>query len=91
MLEKEDIPLINNLELNLWVNGELRQSTNTEDLLFKPDETLTELSGLMNFSPGDLLLTGTTGGVALRLSPEVCRAIIEPCCFRGREDAAYVG
>lgn len=78
LLEKEDIPLINNLELNLWVNGELRQSTNTEDLIFKPDETLTELSGLMNFSPGDLLLTGTTGGVALQLSPEVTEKLLNP-------------
>ncbi|USK87567.1 fumarylacetoacetate hydrolase family protein [Peribacillus asahii] len=78
LLEKEDIPLINNLELNLWVNGELRQSTNTENLLFKPAETLTELSGLMDFSPGDLLLTGTTGGVALRLSPEVTEKLLNP-------------
>ena len=78
LLEKEDIPLINNLELSLWVNGEVRQSTNTEDLLFKPAETLTELSGLMNFSPGDLLLTGTTGGVALRLSPEILEKLVNP-------------
>ncbi|RHW38346.1 FAA hydrolase family protein [Lysinibacillus yapensis] len=78
LLEKEDIPLINYLELNLWVNDELRQSTNTENLIFKPDETLTELFGLMNFSPGDLLLTGTTGGVALRLSPEVTEKLLNP-------------
>ena len=49
-----------------------------QKILFKPDETLTELSGLMNFSPGDLLLTGTTGGVALRLSPEVTEKLMNP-------------
>ena len=32
----------------------------------------------MNFSPGDLLLTGTTGGVALRLSPEVTAELMNP-------------
>jgi len=78
LLEKEDIPLINDLELKLWVNDELRQSTNTKDIIFKPDETLTELSELMNFSPGDLLLTGTTGGVALRLSAEVITELMNP-------------
>ena len=78
LLDKEDIPAINDLDLKLWVNGELRQSTNTKDLIFKPAETLTELSGLMNLSPGDLLLTGTTGGVALRLSPEVTEQLFNP-------------
>jgi len=78
LLEKEEIPLINNLELKLWVNDELRQSTNTKDIIFKPDETLTELSELMNLSPGDLLLTGTTGGVALQLSGEVVTELMNP-------------
>ena len=59
------------LELNLWVNDEIRQSANTNQLLFKPAETLQELSEIMDLSPGDLVLTGTTGGVALNLSAEV--------------------
>lgn len=71
LLDKEDIPKIHDLELNLWVNEELRQSSNTSLLLFKPAETLTELSEIMDLSKGDLILTGTTGGVALNLSPEV--------------------
>jgi 2-keto-4-pentenoate hydratase/2-oxohepta-3-ene-1,7-dioic acid hydratase in catechol pathway len=70
LLEKEDVPHIFNLDLKLWVNGELRQSSNTKQLLYKPDETLTELSEIMNLSAGDLLLTGTPGGVALHLTPE---------------------
>ncbi|WP_342431224.1 fumarylacetoacetate hydrolase family protein [Neobacillus sp. FSL H8-0543] len=70
LLDKEEVPLIHNLELNLWVNDELRQSANTNQLLFKPYETLTELSEIMDLSKGDLVITGTTGGVALRLTPE---------------------
>ena len=57
--------------MNLWVNDELRQSANSSQLLFKPAETLTELSEIMDLSKGDLIITGTTGGVALSLSPEV--------------------
>ncbi len=70
LLDPEEIPLIHDLELKLWVNDELRQSANTSQLLFKPHETLTELSGIMDLSIGDLVVTGTTGGVALNLSPE---------------------
>ncbi|WML27423.1 fumarylacetoacetate hydrolase family protein [Neobacillus sp. OS1-33] len=71
LLEKEELPLIHDLELNLWVNDELRQSANSNQLLYKPAETLTELSGIMDFSPGDLIVTGTAGGVALSLTPQV--------------------
>ena len=59
---------IDNLDLKLWVNGELRQSANTSQMLYRPAETLTELSGVMDLFPGDLLMTGTPSGVALNLS-----------------------
>lgn len=71
LLDPEETPLIHELELKLWVNDELRQSANTNQLIFKPTETLTELSEIMDLSKGDLLITGTTGGVALNLTPEV--------------------
>ena len=70
ILDQDEYPKIHDLELNLWVNDELRQSANTNQLLFKPEETLTELSGVMDFSPGDILLTGTPGGVAMNLTKE---------------------
>lgn len=78
LLDKEEVPLIHNLELKLWVNDELRQSANTNQLLFKPAETLTELSEIMDLSKGDLVLTGTTGGVALNLSPELSKEMSSP-------------
>ncbi|WP_223588407.1 fumarylacetoacetate hydrolase family protein [Neobacillus bataviensis] len=71
LLEKDELPLIHDLQLNLWVNDELRQSCNSSQLLYKPAETLTELSEVLDLSPGDLIVTGTGGGVALNLSPEV--------------------
>ncbi|ETI68809.1 fumarylacetoacetate hydrolase family protein [Neobacillus vireti] len=71
LLDKEELPFIHDLELNLWVNDELRQSANSSQLLYKPAETLSELSEVMDLSPGDLIVTGTGGGVALNLTREV--------------------
>ena len=63
--------MIHDLDFKLWVNDELRQSANSNQLLYKPAETLTELSEIMDLSPGDLIVTGTAGGVALSLTPQV--------------------
>ena len=78
LLDSDEITGIYDLDLNLWVNDELRQSSNTRQLLFKPEETLTELSELMNLSVGDLILTGTPGGVALHLSQEDLQQLSNP-------------
>jgi 2-keto-4-pentenoate hydratase/2-oxohepta-3-ene-1,7-dioic acid hydratase in catechol pathway len=70
LLDQEEIPFIHDLEIKLWVNDELRQSANTNQLLFKPAETIKELSEIMNLSKGDLIVSGTTGGVAMNLTSE---------------------
>jgi 2-keto-4-pentenoate hydratase/2-oxohepta-3-ene-1,7-dioic acid hydratase in catechol pathway len=46
--------------------------------LYKPEETITELSGMMDFDPGDLVMTGTPGGVALKLSEEQLLQLSNP-------------
>ena len=76
--DKEDVPLIHDLELRLSVNGEVRQQANTNQMLFKPAETLTELSEIMDLSPGDLVLTGTAGGVAMQLGGDVMEKMLNP-------------
>ncbi|MDN7247169.1 fumarylacetoacetate hydrolase family protein [Planococcus shenhongbingii] len=78
LLDQEEIAQIHDLELNLWVNDELRQSANTNQLLFKPTETLAELADIMDLSVGDLVITGTTGGVALNVPSEVINEILNP-------------
>ncbi|QQE77586.1 fumarylacetoacetate hydrolase family protein [Alicyclobacillus sp. SO9] len=67
---KDEASLIHDLDLNLSVNGEVRQSANTNQLLFKPEESLSELSEIVDLFPGDLVLTGTPGGVALKMDRE---------------------
>lgn len=54
-----------NLGLRSWVNGEVRQDSNTSDLIFSVDHIVWELSQYMTLEPGDLILTGTPEGVAL--------------------------
>ncbi|OUS26885.1 fumarylacetoacetate hydrolase [Gammaproteobacteria bacterium 45_16_T64] len=74
LLSKEELSYLDDLELTLTVNDELRQQDNTRNLVFKPDETLTELSQVSDMRVGDLVLTGTPAGCALRIpSPLVTK------------------
>lgn len=77
VLEPEDFSLIDNLVLRLSVNGEIRQHDSTANLVFKPAETISELSTFANIAPGDVLLTGTPNGCALRVPPPMLRRILQ--------------
>jgi len=78
LLEPDEASLVYELELRLWVNDEIRQSASTAQLIFGPEETLTELSSVANWDTGDVLLTGTPGGVALNLTAEVWSVLANP-------------
>jgi len=66
VFEPADMAKIAQLELSLSVNGVRRQHARLDDMIFRPAETLTELSEVMDLDTGDLILTGTPGGVALQ-------------------------
>lgn len=53
------------LALTLLVNGEVRQSGRTSSMAYGVGELLAYVSSLMTLEPGDLVLTGTPGGVAV--------------------------
>ncbi|MGE7665034.1 fumarylacetoacetate hydrolase family protein [Ureibacillus composti] len=57
------------LSMVLKVNGEVRQSTNTDDFVFNVPKLVSFLSGLMTLEPGDVVLTGTPGGVGVAMNP----------------------
>ncbi|MDQ0338362.1 2-keto-4-pentenoate hydratase/2-oxohepta-3-ene-1,7-dioic acid hydratase in catechol pathway [Caldalkalibacillus uzonensis] len=78
LFDQDEAHYIHNLELTLSVNGQVRQTSNTAFMLYKPEETLTHLSQIMNLYPGDLLLTGTPGGVALKLTSEELETLWNP-------------
>jgi 2-keto-4-pentenoate hydratase/2-oxohepta-3-ene-1,7-dioic acid hydratase in catechol pathway len=51
------------LGLKLWVNGELKQDSNTSDMIFNLAEQIEEISAGTTLYPGDLIMTGTPAGV----------------------------
>jgi 2-keto-4-pentenoate hydratase/2-oxohepta-3-ene-1,7-dioic acid hydratase in catechol pathway len=57
--------------LRLWcsVNGEIRQDSNTNDLLFGVDHIVCYISQFMELNPGDIINTGTPFGVGLGFKP----------------------
>jgi len=54
-----------NLDLSTEVNGEIRQSSNTKHLIFNCFDLVEHLSTAFTLEPGDLILTGTPGGVGV--------------------------
>lgn len=66
VLDDGDYSLLDDLDLELRVNDEVRQSDSTSNFLYRPAETLSELSTFCNLSPGDVLLTGTPHGTAAK-------------------------
>ena len=51
------------LDLKLWVNGAIKQDSNTAKMIFTLAEQLSQLSTYVTLYPGDLILTGTPSGV----------------------------
>jgi 2-keto-4-pentenoate hydratase/2-oxohepta-3-ene-1,7-dioic acid hydratase in catechol pathway len=51
------------LTILLFQNGHLRQNSNTSQLIFKPAELVSFISTNLTLRPGDVILTGTPGGI----------------------------
>lgn len=57
------------LGIRCLVNGEVRQSSNTRHLIFAVPDQIAHLSQAMTLMPGDLIFTGTPGGVGMAMKP----------------------
>ena len=57
------------LRLRTWVNGELRQDSNTKNLIFDCFAIVEHLSTAFTLEPGDVIATGTPGGVGIAMKP----------------------
>ncbi len=76
LLRREEVrEALENLEISLWVNGELRQQARSRQLIWKPAETLAYVASSMDMKRGDLLLTGTPGGVTAPATPRMIEII----------------
>lgn len=58
------------LAIKCYLNGALRQNSNTKFLLFNIWDQIAELSKVMTLKPGDLIYTGTPGGVGMASKPD---------------------
>ncbi len=58
-----------NLDLRTWVNGELKQDSNTREHIFDVARTISILSKGMTLEPGDVISTGTPAGVGFARTP----------------------
>jgi len=65
LVTADEIPDPQNLQLTCTLNGELRQNSNTADMIFSVAEIIEFLSKYMTLEPGDLILTGTPEGVIM--------------------------
>ncbi|WP_329233705.1 fumarylacetoacetate hydrolase family protein [Streptomyces canus] len=70
LLEPEDFAHLLDLRLKLSVNGDLRQDRTLADMIVRPAQALTLLARFQALDAGDLLLTGTPGGTALKAPPK---------------------
>jgi len=57
------------LSLHTWVNGELRQESNTKELIFDCFSLVEHLSTAFTLEPGDVVATGTPSGVGIGMKP----------------------
>lgn len=65
------------LAIESYVNGELRQSSRTSDMVFSPYELVSFVSRVMTLLPGDVILTGTPSGIGPMSPGDVVEVRIE--------------
>ncbi len=65
LVPADDVPDVQRLNLSSSVNGEVRQSSATSDMLFSVAHIVWHLSHFLVLEPGDIINTGTPEGVAL--------------------------
>jgi 2-keto-4-pentenoate hydratase/2-oxohepta-3-ene-1,7-dioic acid hydratase in catechol pathway len=65
----DELPDPHALDLATWVNGELRQASNTKQLVFDAFALVEHLSTAFTLEPGDVIATGTPGGVGIAMKP----------------------
>jgi 2-keto-4-pentenoate hydratase/2-oxohepta-3-ene-1,7-dioic acid hydratase in catechol pathway len=65
----DEVPDPHALAIRCVVNGEVRQDSNTRNLVFNLWRQIEHLSQAMTLEPGDLIFTGTPGGVGAAMNP----------------------
>ena len=69
LVSTDEIPWGARLRLRTWVNGALRQDSDTSDLYFGVADLVSYISTVMTLHPGDVIATGSPAGVAFFMDP----------------------
>ncbi len=72
-----EIPDPHDLKIQLKVNGQIRQSSNTKNMVFKIPQLIEYISKFLTLEPGDIIATGTPEGVGPIQPGDVIEASIE--------------
>lgn len=70
LVTADELPDPQAIPVELKVNGVVKQSSNTNDMIFSVAEIVSYLSQFMTLLPGDLVITGTPAGVGLGMKPQ---------------------
>ncbi len=70
IVTRDEIPDPHALDIKLTLSGEVMQSANTRDLIFKIPQLIEYLSSILALEPGDIISTGTPPGVGLGRTPQ---------------------
>jgi 2-keto-4-pentenoate hydratase/2-oxohepta-3-ene-1,7-dioic acid hydratase in catechol pathway len=65
------------LSVETRVNGVVKQSSGTENLIFRPEQVLHFIADVMTLNPGDVILTGTPAGIGPLKSGDEVEVIID--------------
>ena len=70
LVTSDEIANPHDLDIQLTINSEVLQSTNTSNPIFSINELIADLTSFMTLEPGDLISTGTPSGVGSARKPE---------------------
>jgi 2-keto-4-pentenoate hydratase/2-oxohepta-3-ene-1,7-dioic acid hydratase in catechol pathway len=68
LVTADDVRDPQQLAIRTWLNGELRQNSNTDDMIFPVAEIVSYISRHFTLEPGDVIITGTPEGVILGMA-----------------------
>jgi 2-keto-4-pentenoate hydratase/2-oxohepta-3-ene-1,7-dioic acid hydratase in catechol pathway len=69
LLTADEVADPQDLQVRMWVNGELRQDGNTSDMVVDVAGLIESVSAVFRLRPGDILITGTPAGVGAKMEP----------------------
>jgi len=67
----------NSVKIQSYLNGELRQDSNTSNFIFGVEELIAFASNVMTLLPGDIIATGTPSGIGAMQKGDTVEIVIE--------------